>query len=109
MQLARLLRERGHGVVHTHELPDGNRTTDAELIRNCRENDRIMVSKDDDLRMAQRIRGHPRVVLLVRTGNIANADLLRLFESRYAELIGALETATLVEVHRTMLVIESND
>ncbi|CAB4852559.1 unannotated protein [freshwater metagenome] len=44
--VARLLRDAGHDAVHTSELADGNRTTDAELCRIADGDGRVVVSKD---------------------------------------------------------------
>ncbi|HSO82097.1 DUF5615 family PIN-like protein [Thiocapsa sp.] len=47
-RLARWLNTRGHDVLHTLDLPEQNRTRDADITAlACRE-DRIVVSKDAD-------------------------------------------------------------
>ena len=47
-RLARWLAARGHDVLHTLDLPNGNSTPDAAIVElACREN-RIVVTKDAD-------------------------------------------------------------
>ncbi len=43
--VARLLRDASHGAVHTSELADGNRTTDAAVCRIADGDERAVVSK----------------------------------------------------------------
>lgn len=47
-RLSRQLHEYGHDVMHTLDLPSGNRTTDAEIMRIADREERIVVTKDED-------------------------------------------------------------
>ncbi len=105
-QLAKLLTSSGHDAVHTSELPDANRTTDAEIARLADADDRIVVSKDRDFRDSHLLRGTPRGLLIVSTGNIGNAELLALFTDHLAPIVDALSHATVVELRPTELVIQ---
>ncbi len=62
-QLPRRLSERlqalGHDALHTLDLADGNRTTDAEINRIAAESRRIVVSKDNDVLDSQLVTGLP--------------------------------------------------
>ena len=60
--LARLLRDAGHDAVHTSELADGNRTTDAELCRIADGDGRVVVSKDRDFRDSHLLRRSPSAI-----------------------------------------------
>ena len=77
--LVPLLIELGHDVVHTSELPDGNRTPDRKITRIAEVQDRIVVTKDRDFVDGHLLSGAPRRLLLVSTGNIRNDDLIDLF------------------------------
>ena len=48
MRLVYWLRTRGHDVIHTRELPRKNETDDIDIIQLSVEQDRIVVSKDED-------------------------------------------------------------
>ncbi len=79
VRLVPLLIELGHDVVHTSELPNGNRTPDREITRIAEVQDRIVVTKDRDFVDGHLLSGAPRRLLLVSTGNIRNDDLMDLF------------------------------
>ena len=74
-RLARFLTDAGHAAVHTSELPNGNATPDSEINRVADADDRVVVTKDRDFRDSHLLRGTPRHLLVVTTGNITNDDL----------------------------------
>jgi predicted nuclease of predicted toxin-antitoxin system len=74
-RLARLLNEQGHDATHTSELPNGNRTPDDEIAATADAEDGVVISKDRDFRNSNFLKGSPRRLLVVHTGNISN-DLL---------------------------------
>ena len=47
-RLARQLAVAGHGVLHTFDLPDGNRTSDLVIMERADREDRVVVTKDAD-------------------------------------------------------------
>jgi predicted nuclease of predicted toxin-antitoxin system len=89
LRLARQLSAAGHDVVHASELPDGNRTTDAEIARRADAEDRVVVTKDSDFRASHLLRSKPRRLLIVATGNISNNDLLALFSEHLDAIVAA--------------------
>ena len=76
-RLATHLQSLGHDVLHTFDLPNGNRTTDTELNQRSLLEQRILITKDADFVNSFLLRGEPFQLLLVATGNIRNAELLR--------------------------------
>jgi predicted nuclease of predicted toxin-antitoxin system len=92
-RLARLLNEHGHDATHTSELPNGNRTPDDEIADTADAEDRVVISKDRDFRNSHFLKGTPRKLLVVRTGNISNDDLLALFEANLEQIADALDGA----------------
>ena len=95
-RLARLLNEHGHDATHTSELPNANCTPDDEIAAIADAEDRVVVSKDRDFRNSHFLKGTPRKLLVVRTGNITNDDLLALFETNLEQITDALDEAPLV-------------
>jgi predicted nuclease of predicted toxin-antitoxin system len=91
--------------VHTSELPEGNRTTDAQIARHADTEDRVVVTKDADFRDGHLITGSPRRLLVVATGNISNAALLALFQRHLANIVAALTGADFVELRSAELVV----
>jgi predicted nuclease of predicted toxin-antitoxin system len=59
-RLAGLLSAAGHDVVHTSQLPDGNRTTDTSLATVADAEDRVVITKDRDFRDSHLLRRTPR-------------------------------------------------
>jgi predicted nuclease of predicted toxin-antitoxin system len=45
VRLARLLKQSGYDALHTVSLPDGNRTTDSEIISIAGGDDRVALRK----------------------------------------------------------------
>lgn len=103
-RLARWLRARGHDVVHTRDLPAGNRTGDAEINRRSLAEERIVITKDADFVDSLVLRGEPHKLLLVSTGNIANSDLLDLFARHIIDIEQALLTNVYIELSRTAII-----
>lgn len=79
-RLAAWLIDAGHDAIHTLDLPLGNRTPDDEICRVAGEEERIVITKDDDFVYSFLVQARPRWLLLVSTGNIANPELLILFQ-----------------------------
>ena len=50
--LARWLQQRGHDVVHTLDLPEGNRTKDSSLLTLSNASGRTLITKDADFQIA---------------------------------------------------------
>lgn len=104
IRLATQFSELGHEVLHTSSLPSGNRTTDQQIATAADLDGRIVVTKDSDFRNSHLLTGSPARLLVVATGNIGNADLLQLFESRMTELGEAFAAGDYVELRRGAVV-----
>lgn len=104
-RLARVLIQSGHDAVHTCELPDANTSTDAQIVAAADGQQRVVVTKDRDFRDEHLLKGAPRKLLIVATGNINNCALLMLFESHLDVITSALQEADFVELGATFLVV----
>lgn len=72
--LERWIIEEGYDCNHTLDLPEGNDTQDEAIIKYVDSEDRIIISKDTDFYNSNLLRGKPRRVLLITTGNISNKN-----------------------------------
>lgn len=108
VRLARQISAAGHDVVHTSELPDGNRTTDAEIARRADAEDRVVVTKDRDFRDSHLLRSTPRRLLIVATGNISNDNLLALFTEHLEAIVAALDEVRFVELGPDRLIVHED-
>lgn len=108
IRLARSISSRGHDVVHTSELSDGNGTTDPEIARIADAEDRVVVTKDRDFRDSHLLTSLPRRLLIVATGNISNDKLLQLFDQHHDAIVAALEEVRFVELGADELIIHQD-
>lgn len=105
VRLARWLRDKGHDVLHTRDLPTGNRTEDSDINELSLREARVVVTKDADFVSTFHLTRKPHKLLLVATGNIGNADLEGLFQRNLEAIVSALDTSDYVELGRDRLVI----
>ncbi len=103
--LARLLRERGHNVVHTLELPLKNATTDSQIRQLSMTELSVVISKDSDFFDSFIIKNEPFKLLYLTVGNISNADLLDLFDKNHLHLVHELTENHVVELTKTSLTV----
>jgi predicted nuclease of predicted toxin-antitoxin system len=102
-RLSKWLCVRGHESIHTLDLPAKNRTDDQVIADFADANDRIVVTKDADFTALKLLAGKPKKLLLIKTGNLNNTALLRIFEANI-DLIEKLFTSfEIVEVSKTMI------
>jgi predicted nuclease of predicted toxin-antitoxin system len=95
----------GHEALHTLDLPSRNCTTDNEILDLAEQQDRIVITKDDDFVQSYLLNGRPAKLLLVSTGNISNAALENVIRTNLAMITGAFETHHYLEIGRESLVI----
>ena len=106
-RLCAWLREAGHDVMHTLDLPLGNRTTDTAILDIAEREQRIVVTKDDDFVQSHLISDRPEKLLLVATGNIGNAELSVLLRNNLAEIVQAFDGGKYVEIDRETITIHA--
>lgn len=70
-----LLKEKGYDCIHTDDLPNKEKTTDREIKKVAKEENRIVITKDIDFFDSYILNKSPANLLLVSTGNITNKNL----------------------------------
>jgi predicted nuclease of predicted toxin-antitoxin system len=65
-RIAVYLRAQGHDAVHTLDLPEANRTTDAAILVFAEHEQRVVVTKDSDFVDSFILSGKPEKLLLNR-------------------------------------------
>lgn len=98
------LRDAGHDALHTLDLPQKNRTTDAEINEISARERRVIITKDADYVSSFLLIHKPYKLLLISTGNITNADLETLLVPQIPSIAAAFETYDYIELTRTALV-----
>ena len=104
-RLAHELAAAGHEVVHTGDLPLGNRTQDGDIAALAAKEERVVVTKDSDFVTSFLLHGMPPKLLLVSTGNISNDALSRLFTANLTALETALAKHSFVELSTLAITI----
>jgi predicted nuclease of predicted toxin-antitoxin system len=102
-RLCHRLREHGHDAVHTLDLADANRTSDAVINELSAADERVVMTKDSDFVESLIVHGLPYKLLLVSTGNIRNSELEDILIQNLDVLVEGLQTHVFVEVDRTAI------
>ncbi len=101
--LSEFLKWKGFDSLHTLELPQKNKTSDALIIQIAESEKRVVISKDDDFLDSHLIHSIPTKLILVKTGNIHNNQLLELFNRNLGLIIELITQSNLVEINRHMI------
>jgi predicted nuclease of predicted toxin-antitoxin system len=104
-RLADLLTHLGHDVLHTLELPEGNRTSDKCLCDLSESERRVLITKDADFVDSFLVQRKPPHLLHVSTGNITNSELEALFRAHESAIAQAFRLARHVELCRRGLIV----
>ena len=97
------LREAGYDVLHTLDLPQGNRTPDQEINVLSLQQARVVITKDEDFVNTFLVHRQPYKLLLVSTGNIKNSDLEHLFLRNIEQIAEAFSRYDFIEMDWTTL------
>lgn len=106
-RLASAISEQNHDVLHTLDLPKGNKTTDTQINELSVREQRIVVTKDADFVTSFLLSKIPYKLLLISTGNITNSELEALLIPQLEKLVEAFQEHHFVELNRTSMVIHS--
>jgi predicted nuclease of predicted toxin-antitoxin system len=104
-RLAIRLQEAGHDAIHTLDLPEGNRTSDHEIVVTARNEKRVVITKDADFVNSFVLSQEPEKLLLISTGNISNTELEALLVPNIPAIVAAFDLCNFVELTRTSLVL----
>lgn len=78
---------------------------DSVILEIADRDDRVLITKDADFIESYLVAGRPRRLLIVSTGNIANAGMERLIRVNLATIVLAFESAHLVEIGQDTLTV----
>ena len=106
-KLSYWLRDQGYDSIHTLDLPKGNGSDDIEIRKYADREKRIVISKDHDFWDDHIVHGSPRKLLIIKTGNIINPVLIKLFEQNIEKIEASFKQNSLVELNWHSLIIHS--
>jgi predicted nuclease of predicted toxin-antitoxin system len=104
-RLARLLTAAGHDAMHTLDLPNANKTTDAEINAVSIQEKRVVITKDSDFVDSFLLAKEPYKLLLLSTGNISNKELEALFAPLIPAIAATFQSHDYAELTRTALIV----
>lgn len=97
--LSDFLNNEGHDAIHTLNFNNKNKTTDKAIIETAIKQNRITITKDQDFLDSYLLKREPPQLILVRTGNISNKELLKLFRQNIQIITELLSEVSLIEIH----------
>ncbi len=97
-KLCEILKQIGINPIHVQELPNGDETSDKEIIMYADKHNLIVITKDSDFYHSHMALGKPAKLLLISTGNIKNKQLFNLFRDNSLFLFNALLKNNFVEL-----------
>ena len=103
-RLASFFQKHGWDAIHTDDLPDKERTSDEQIRNISISQDRWVISKDADFLHSHMVRNTPPKLMMITTGNIRNANLIRLFESHFETINRLCQSCTLLEMNNDELI-----
>jgi predicted nuclease of predicted toxin-antitoxin system len=89
LALAAYLRSRGDECQHVFEV-GLDKTEDLQIWKRCIEEERVLISKDEDFIFLANRPGDTGRLIWVRLGNCRNAPLLDAFNRLYDAMLAAL-------------------
>ncbi len=101
--LSDFLRLKGFDSIHTLELPDKNKTQDNPINTIAETENRIIITKDNDFLESFLLEGKPSKLVLVKKGNISNAELIRLFDLQLGKISSSLKRVLLLQFTKMKL------
>ena len=102
--LSVFLKQKGFDSIHTLELPNKNKTKDNEIISFAVKENRIVVSKDSDFLDSFLLKSKPHKLILIKTGNITNSELIRIFDNGFEIILEMITRSNLIEIGRNEIV-----
>ena len=102
--LKKMLVDFGHDAIHTDDLGDKERTSDNEIREVSENQNRIVISKDSDFVDSFYVKGIPKKLLIISTGNIKNSELFSLFSKNIEKIVILLDTNDLVEMNNNDII-----
>jgi predicted nuclease of predicted toxin-antitoxin system len=104
LKLAAALTAAGHDAVHTLNLPDQNRSSDAFITRLADSERRVVISKDADFVTSHIVNGSPLRLLQISTGNMQNSILLPLVLRNLHRIEAAFQSVAYVELTASTMI-----
>lgn len=94
--LKQLFIDKGYDCIHTMELEKGNDTTDKIINKISVSEQRILITKDSDFFDSFVVKHEPYKLIMVKLGNTSKKELIKIFNSRFAEIIEKIKVESMI-------------
>ena len=102
--LSDFFNDMGLDSIHILDLPNRNKTKDGQIAKLANDQDRIAITKDADFLESFIIKAETKKLIIIKTGNILNSDLLNVFKDNIPVLLKLISRSNLLEISRTEIV-----
>jgi len=99
--LADLLCDEGYDAIHTLDLPNQNNSSDIQIVDLSLKEDRVVITKDSDFLESFLVKAEPKKLILVKTGNIRNKELIAIFRKNLPVLVKMISRSDLLEISQS--------
>ena len=105
--LSDFLKSAGFDAIHTLDFPDKNKTKDSQIVIRAINENRTVITKDNDFLDSYLLKAEPRKLIMVKTGNIPNSELIEIFRKNLNKIISILSISNLIEINQTEIIEQS--
>ena len=102
--LCLLLEEKGFDSIHTIDLPDKNASSDQDIIAISKSQNRVIITKDHDFLDSFMVKSQPEKLIIIKTGNISNTSLSKIFEHNLKLIVEMLSRSNLIEINKEEII-----
>ena len=102
--LSEFLNSKGFDSIHTFDLPDKNKTKDYQITNLSIKENRILITKDNDFLESFLLNSKPEKLILVKTGNIRNDELIQIFSKHIEKILILFNENSLIEINKTEII-----
>lgn len=98
--LVNVLIGKGYEATHVTTLSTDRRVSDSLIVQQSSGGEFVIVTKDVDFLNSYLVKGLPKEIIYVATGNIKNRELLSLFRQHILEITYQLDVYNVVEINK---------
>lgn len=103
-KLSQFLTDSGYDSIHSLDLPKKNTTSDNILNNISINQERILITKDEDFVNDFILKNEPYKLIHITTGNIPNRNLLDLITNNLPEIINLISIHRYIEIDETDII-----
>ena len=104
------LTEKGYDTIHATALSTGARISDAFICQRSIDEQRVVVTKDEDFLTTYLLKKQPYKLIYITGGNMKNRQLLDMFRANFDALLFRLNTgANVIKINQFDIRVRASD